>query len=54
MLETEHKKLLPEILEKLKKSRTDFKKELKVFLPRSHQMILKDFKNTLIKELERQ
>lgn len=53
MLEKEHKKSLPEILEKLKKSKTDFKKELKVFLPRSHQMILKDFKSNLIKEIKR-
>ena len=53
MLETEHKKLLPEILEKLKKSKTDFKKELKTFLPRSHQMILKDFKKTLAQEIKK-
>lgn len=53
MLETEHKKILPEILEKLKKSKTDFKKELKTFLPRSHQMILKDFKKTLTQEIKK-
>jgi len=53
MLETEHKKLLPEILEKLKNSKTDFKKELKTFLPRSHQMILKDFKKTLTQEIKK-
>lgn len=52
MLEARHKKLLPDILKKLKGSRTDFKKELKDFLPRSHQMILKDFKNILIKEIK--
>lgn len=53
MLKTEHKKLLPGILEKLKKSKTDFKKELKVFLPRSNQFILKDFKKTLTQEIEK-
>ncbi len=53
MLETKHKKLLPEILEKLKKSKTDFKKELKTFLPRSHRMILKDFKQTLMQEIKK-
>jgi len=53
MLETEHKKLLPGILEKLKKSKTDFKKELKTFLPRSHQLILKDFKKTLMQEIKK-
>lgn len=53
MLEPRHKKLLPELLEKLKRSKTDFKKELKNFLPRSYQMILKDFKSNLIKEIKR-
>lgn len=52
MLEAKHKKLLPELLKKLKKSKTDFKKELKDFLPRSHQIILKDFKSKLIKEIK--
>jgi len=53
MLETEHKKSLPEILEKLKNSKTNFKKELKSFLPRSHQMILKDFKKVLTREIKK-
>lgn len=53
MLETKHKKILPALLEKLKKSKTNFKKELKDFFPRSHQMILKDFKSNLIKEIKR-
>jgi predicted nucleotidyltransferase component of viral defense system len=52
MLETEHKKMLPEILDKLKKSKVNFKKELKDFLPKSHQMILKDFKSNLIREIK--
>ena len=53
MLEREHQKLLPEILEKLKNSKTNFKKELKTFLPRSHQMILRDFKSNLCREIRR-
>ncbi|OIO46484.1 MAG: hypothetical protein AUJ31_01775 [Parcubacteria group bacterium CG1_02_39_15] len=53
MLEPGHKKLLPEILEKLKNSKTDFKKELRDFLPRSHQMILKDFKKNLTQEIKK-
>lgn len=53
MLDTNHKKSLHEILEKLKKSKTDFKKELKIFLPQSYQMILKDFKSNLITEIEK-
>ena len=47
MLGLKHKELLQELLKKLEKSRIDFKKELKEFLPASHQMILKDFKKTL-------
>lgn len=53
MLEAKHKKLLPELLEKLKRSKTDFKKELKNFLPRSHRIILKDFKSNLAREIKR-
>ena len=37
----------------LEKSKTDFKKELRDFLPKSHQMILKDFKPNLIREIKR-
>ena len=53
MLEPKHRKLLPKILEKLKNSKTDFKKELKSFLPVSHQMILKDFKKILTQEIKK-
>ena len=53
MLEAGHKKQLPNLLKKLKKSKTDFKKELRDFLPKSHQMILKDFKPNLIREIKR-
>ena len=53
MLGTGHKKLLPELLEKLKKSKTDFKKELKNFLPISHQLILKNFKKALTQEIKK-
>jgi len=52
-LDAKHKKLLPEILEKLKRSRINFKKELKIFLPRSHQIILKNFKSNLIREIKK-
>ncbi|MBU4331934.1 nucleotidyl transferase AbiEii/AbiGii toxin family protein [Patescibacteria group bacterium] len=50
-LDSNQKKILPEILEKLKKSRTAFKKELKEFLPKSHHLIIKDFKNILKREI---
>ncbi|MBU4299328.1 nucleotidyl transferase AbiEii/AbiGii toxin family protein [Patescibacteria group bacterium] len=53
MLEAKHRKLLPDLLEKLKDSKTDFKRELKDFLPQSHQMILRDFKTNLIREIKR-
>lgn len=46
-----NKKILPEIKENLLKSRINFKKELSVLLPISHHMILKDFKNILLKEM---
>ncbi len=50
MLNNKQKNQLPQILQELKRTEIDFKKDLKEFLPRSHQMILKDFKNILIKE----
>ncbi|MDA2935963.1 nucleotidyl transferase AbiEii/AbiGii toxin family protein [Patescibacteria group bacterium AH-259-L05] len=53
ILEAKHKKLLPGFLEKLKRSQTDFRKGIKEFLPISHQIILKDFKSQLIKEIKR-
>lgn len=53
ILEHQHKKHLPRLLEKIEDSRTDFKKMLKDFLPRSHQMLLKDFKLILIREIKR-
>lgn len=53
MLTSKHKKGLPRLLDKLKNSKTNFKNELKSFLPRSHQMILKDFKSNLIREIKK-
>lgn len=47
------KKILAEAKNILEKTEIDFKRELSVLLPRSHQLILKDFKNTLIKEIDR-
>lgn len=46
------KSSLKEIIENLEKERINFKKELSVLLPASHQMILRDFKKTLIKEIK--
>ena len=53
MLDNEQKNQLLQILQKLKKTEINFKKELKEFLPRSHHLILKDFKATLIREISK-
>ena len=47
------KKKMNLVVAKLKTIRTDFKKELMVFLPASHQLLLKDFKKTLMREIEK-
>lgn len=52
-LSAKQKKILPDILEKFSNYKGDIKKEMKEFLPASHQMILKDFKNSLRKEIKR-
>ena len=44
---------LNKVLNKLEATRIDFKRELMTFLPKSHHNILKDFKNTIRKELNR-
>jgi len=44
---------ISEIKEKLLKERINFKSELEVLLPISHHMILKDFKQSLIKEIDK-
>lgn len=52
-LSAKQKKFLPEILKKFKNYRGDIKKELKVFLPKNQQLILKDFKKILLQELKK-
>jgi predicted nucleotidyltransferase component of viral defense system len=47
------KALLQQILQKIEETRIDFKSELKVFLPQSHQALIKDLKNNLLRELKR-
>lgn len=44
---------VPKVKDVLSKTRIDFKKELSVLLPVSHQMILKDFRGLLLKEMDR-
>ena len=53
MLNNKQKHQLPKILQKLKRTEINFKKELKEFLPRSHHLILKDFKSILIREIDK-
>ena len=47
------KKQLPEILKKFKRYRGNINKELKIFLPVNHQMVLKNFRKLLIGEIEK-
>ena len=45
---------MPKVIEALKKKDDiNFEKELKEFLPRSHWAIIRDFKQTLEKEIQR-
>jgi len=44
---------LKEVLENLEKERINFKQELSVLLPASHQLILKDFKKILTQEIKK-
>ena len=46
-----NKKTLKEVYDNLKSEKIDFKKELQVLLPISHQIILKNFKDALKKEI---
>jgi len=53
MIPLKHKRLLHAAKEALAKTKINFKTELKDFLPRTQQIILTDFKKTLMAELER-
>ncbi len=45
---------LGKVHQKLLSSKINFKKELRPLLPRKHHTIMKDFRNTLIREIRRQ
>jgi predicted nucleotidyltransferase component of viral defense system len=47
------KNSLPQVLQLLKATKISFNSELKTFLPKSHQMIIKDFKQTLTREINK-
>ena len=53
MIPLKHKRLLQAARETLAKTQINFKTELRDFLPRTQQVILADFKKTLLAELER-
>lgn len=52
MFHNEEKYKFQEILDRVKKTNISFKKELEQFLPKSHWLLLKDFKKSLERELE--
>lgn len=47
------RKVLIEVLQLLKKTKINFDKELKIFLPKSQWLIIKDFKKNLEREINR-
>ena len=47
------KTLLREVLKRLEKERINFKEELSILLPISHQMVLKDFQSNLVREIKK-
>ena len=53
LLGKEEKDSLGKIFALVQKTDISFKKELQQFLPKSHWILIKDFKNALIRELER-
>lgn len=53
LLTQQERHILPQVVKNLKETKVNFEKELKEFLPKSHWMIIRDFKSTLERELER-
>lgn len=53
ILSPQKKDILHQALQVLQKTDLNFEHELKQFLPRSHWMIIRDFKNTLEREITR-
>jgi len=53
LLAAAQKKQLPEILRRLRAGNLDFNRELKLFLPKSQWLIIKDFRKTLEREIGR-
>jgi len=53
LLNISQKKILSKIIPLIKSTRIDFKKELKIFLPKSHWAVVGNFKNVLLSEIQR-
>lgn len=53
LLSRDQKGFLKKILVVLEKADIDFERELKLFLPRAHWLVIKNFKNNLKKEIEK-
>lgn len=53
LLPAQKKDVLPQILKVLQSANINFEKELKQFLPKSHWLIIRDFKNILEREIKR-
>jgi len=53
LLSPDQKKSLPRLLILIRKTKINFAKELRSFLPKSHWLIVKDFKETLKQETQR-
>ena len=49
----EDKSILKRVLVMINKSEVDFERDLSLLLPKSHGLLVKNFKDSLVKELER-
>lgn len=53
LLPSKERRVLPQVQQVMKRSRIDFEKELKPFLPKSHWALIRSFRTTLEREIER-
>lgn len=53
LITVKERSMLSRVSQELKNTRISFEKELKLFLPKNHQMIIKNFKSALEREIKR-
>jgi len=53
LITNEQKQLLSKVKDKLASTQINFELELKQFLPKSHWLVIRNFKNNLMREIER-